>query len=297
MNKIGRFLTILWCCFLIFIAFFEYNSTLNTKRVSEYINTFSLPATSGYNYTHLLNEDEKKVYIEALENLKQGKMLSKTSGLSKKSASRVADSILADHPEFFWLSNKTGVSGVFQYLTFSAYPFWKYTTSPNGYTEIFRAKVDSVVAEIKTYNTDDEKIRFAHDKLVREISYNHKAAAETSKKIISWFPKNEYQYAGTAYGALVNSSAVCAGYAKAFQILLNKSGYDCGYITGKTTGGLHAWNELYLNNTTYCFDVTWDDQGDYHEYPYDLSYKYYAISRSKLAENHTADELYLPATP
>ena len=61
--------------------------------------------------------------------------------------------------------------------------------------------------------------------------------------------------------------------------------------------GAHAWNELYLNNNKYCFDVTWDDLGDYYEYPYDLSHKYFALYPSELAVDHTVDELYQPLVP
>lgn len=293
MDKFKKLLKTLGYCIIISILIFEYNPKFNTKKVKEYMSDFSLPATGGYNYMHLLTDGEKKLYDESLENLKNGKLSTSKSGMSSDSIDRVARSIIADHPELFWLKGyKTDLTS----FSFITYPFWSYTFNPDSYTEPFANKVNSFVDEINTYNTNDEKIRFVHDKLVRDISYNH-IAAEEDERPRNILQKSEYQYAGTAYGALVNSSAVCAGYAKAFQILLNKCGYDCGYVTGMVDAGAHAWNELYLNNNKYCFDVTWDDQGDYYEYPYDLSHKYFALYPSELVVDHTVDELYQPLVP
>jgi hypothetical protein len=60
------------------------------------------------------------------------------------------------------------------------------------------------------------------------------------------------------YGVFVNKKAVCAGYAKALQYLLNACGIECTYVTSST----HAWNLIKLEGDYYHMDVTWGDGSD-----------------------------------
>ena len=60
------------------------------------------------------------------------------------------------------------------------------------------------------------------------------------------------------YGVFVNKKAVCAGYAKALQYLLNRFGIECTYATSQT----HAWNLIKLEGDYYHMDVTWGDGSD-----------------------------------
>lgn len=60
------------------------------------------------------------------------------------------------------------------------------------------------------------------------------------------------------YGVFVNKKAVCAGYAKAMQYLMNALGLECTYVTSET----HAWNLLKLEGDYYHLDVTWGDSSD-----------------------------------
>jgi hypothetical protein len=53
----------------------------------------------------------------------------------------------------------------------------------------------------------------------------------------------------------VDKKAVCAGYAKAMQYLLNRMGIECLYVTSDT----HAWNIVKLEGDYYHMDVTWGD--------------------------------------
>ena len=64
-----------------------------------------------------------------------------------------------------------------------------------------------------------------------------------------------------AYGALVEGKAVCAGYARAFQLLMNELDIPTYYCSG-TTYGKHAWNIIYINNEYYNVDVTFNDSNN-----------------------------------
>ena len=63
-----------------------------------------------------------------------------------------------------------------------------------------------------------------------------------------------------AYGALVNGTAVCEGYALAFQRIMDSMGIPCYVASGTYKGGAHAWNIVQVDGQWYHLDVTIDDQ-------------------------------------
>ena len=100
-----------------------------------------------------------------------------------------------------------------------------------------------------------------HDRLVAGCTYDTDAAADT---------ENSDVMAYTAYGALVEGSAVCEGYARAMQLLLNRAGIATTVINGTSveTKESHMWNLVSLNGNYYYLDPTWNDNQDkgYHTY-------------------------------
>lgn len=106
---------------------------------------------------------------------------------------------------------------------------------------------------------DYEKTQAVHDYLVEHVNYDlvHK--------------KNEYHTVkSTAYGALVNHSATCQGYAAAAYRLLMELGVNCRVITGEGESAngseYHAWNIVGIDGVYYNMDVTWDDVKQNKEY-------------------------------
>lgn len=61
----------------------------------------------------------------------------------------------------------------------------------------------------------------------------------------------------TAYGALVNGSSVCQGYAMAYMYLLNRVGIRNYYVSSDKLN--HAWNIVYIDGKPYHVDVAFDD--------------------------------------
>lgn len=75
--------------------------------------------------------------------------------------------------------------------------------------------------------------------------------------------------------------AVCEGYAKAFQLLLNAVGVENYYIVGLGNGGGHAWNMAQMDDGFfYYFDVTWDDSAKTNAY--------FAAGETSFSKEHTA---------
>ncbi len=97
--------------------------------------------------------------------------------------------------------------------------------------------------------TDIEKAFLLHDRLAMHCEYDYDTLNETPESM----PQTSYN----AYGALVLRDAVCMGYALAYDFLLEQVGIKSLYCSSDTLN--HAWNIIYINDTPYHVDVTWDD--------------------------------------
>lgn len=130
-------------------------------------------------------------------------------------------------------------------------------------------------ADITEGMTDYDKALALHDVICANLAYDDSQSRE-------WIH--------TVYGAFVNKYAVCDGYSKAYQYLLNKSGIDSHIATGAGNGGSHAWNLVKLGDKWYYTDVTWDDQ------PYlDFYYEYFNLTEEQLtAKDHEINKTDYP---
>ena len=130
-------------------------------------------------------------------------------------------------------------------------------------------------ADIIEGMTDYDKALALHDVICANLAYDDSQSRE-------WIH--------TMYGAFVNKYAVCDGYSKAYQYLLNKVGIDSHIATGAGNGGSHAWNLVKLGDKWYYTDVTWDDQ------PYlDFYYEYFNLTEEQLtAKDHEINKTDYP---
>ena len=103
--------------------------------------------------------------------------------------------------------------------------------------------VKQILNGIKNNNnlSDVEKALLIHDRLAVLCEYEYHNA------------DNQFDM----YGALVNGSAVCQGYAEAYDYLLEQVGIE-SYICS-SDALYHAWNIIYIDDEPYHVDVTWDD--------------------------------------
>lgn len=104
-----------------------------------------------------------------------------------------------------------------------------------------------------------------HNAVLTTATYDHVAAdAITAGTTSSDSP--QVAQSQEAYGILVDGTAVCTGYARAFQLLAQASGLQSVVVTGVansgvTTGG-HAWNRVSVDGQWLVVDTTWDDATD-----------------------------------
>lgn len=195
-------------------------------------------------------------------------------------------SVLAKHPEIFWLTGNisyiTSTQGNSSSVEF-AFDFLMPPNQVKSAQESIENAISALLSGVKKTMSDFEKALYLHDSIVSSVEYNH-AAYERS------LLDDNYRHNGqTAYGCLVEGSAVCSGYAKGYQLLLQRVSIPCQYVTGVANGGSHAWNIITLDGDPYYVDITWDDPSPTADGSVRDTHEFFCITTEELLETHTLD--------
>ena len=124
-----------------------------------------------------------------------------------------------------------------------------------------------------TYND----IKMVHDYLVDNIQYDTTISKENIYNV---------------YGALINRTAVCEGYARSFKYLMDELGIPCTLVIGKGTNSQgqtenHAWNYVQIDGSWYAIDCTWDDPVSTTGYVSQNSkYRYFLKGSNEFSKDH-----------
>lgn len=249
------------------------------------------------------NADESLVTVydrikEGIENRKDTIAVSIRTGsnydldVTVEEVDRVVELVKEDYPEFFWLSPS---SYMYTYYTYGDsdtryianieleyfFEAEELAEAQNAFDEEVTEILNELEEKVGASASDYEKELWIHDYLAKTNDY------------ISYSP-----YAHSAYGALVEGEAVCEGYTRAFQLLLNQLDIENHTVTGSDQIGSgaainHIWNMVKLDGKWYQVDVTWDDQGNSAA---DIYHIFFNMSRTTLEKTHTIimDETGLP---
>ena len=247
------FLTIV----LIIFSFYLYNNftrivepnPLIDKSSIHYVN--NIYASNGRIYSDYLDKSEKKIYMEILKNTKKYEnefnlykndySCRDVEELSSKLYT-VFDALLIDHPE---LMNQAGIS-------------WRYKSSDDDYIKvklefafsnrmkeyIGQLRIQKIISDIKiaTNNMSDaEKIKYVYEWIGDNANYDY---------AFMTFSKNQ-----SIYNVFMKGNAVCAGFAKASQVIFQNIGIESYDIDGNTTGP-HMWNVVKVDGKYYYYDST-----------------------------------------
>lgn len=152
-----------------------------------------------------------------------------------------------DNPQFFWLSNQVAYgSDRLIVLTYDEYTSGSVRLA--ALEEIVGTAQSVYRSQITASDSGYHKILKIHNALIADIEYSYDTSIPTAHSIA---------------GAMTSArSAVCEGYAKVMQVMMNCYGITNIYVTGDAGGG-HAWNMVRMNDGKYYWlDATWDDQED-----------------------------------
>ena len=150
-----------------------------------------------------------------------------------------------------------------------------------------KEKVDNILNEIKETRDnivkrlngiDYNKIMHAHDWIINNLQYEQNITNN-----------NVYNL----YGALIEKSAVCEGYAEALKYILDEADIPCVLVSGTATNSegkteRHEWNYVQLYGKWYGIDPTWDDpviKGT--GYVSDsIKHRYFLVGSNEMNKNH-----------
>lgn len=209
--------------------------------------------THAYN---CLDDIEKELYNKIGEYAQMRICVPfKVNGEATERQMRTAlDGYKNDHPEVFWLSSKYSYFHNNGETTF--YIFFNNNMSVDermvAKTE-FDAVVNKIVANAPKNASDYEIELYVNNYIIENCRYDHEAAEAEE-------PQGN---ANDAYGALVDGSAVCEGYARAFQLLCTKLGIDCVMVYGINDNVPHAWNCARISGEWCQVDTTNNDAEEY----------------------------------
>ncbi len=143
-----------------------------------------------------------------------------------------------------------------------------------------------ILSPVSSEWSDYEKAKFVYTSLAMAVEYN---VSENDQDV---------------YGALVERVAVCGGYSRTLQHLLNTLGIPCIQVTGEavdrvggtTSSEAHSWNMALLDGEYYLIDATWGDSAQATlQTPENVNYDFFCVTTEDLKESHFPDDtLTLP---
>lgn len=235
----------------------------------------------------MLSAAEKNIYNEMYSSLLKNRHVFRFRGISNKALFRIFSALFNDNPRFFWLTGSanfewTENAGDILDITCKAAVISGITTEKlNIMNSKLKNTVKDIIIHANQRKTHFEKILYVHDYIVDTTTY-----------------VSDAPMCYNAYGCLVLHQAVCAGYAKAFQLIMEEMGYECGYVSGEdredgTIHSSHAWNYIKIENEYYFVDTTWDDPlVDGGDYTYDNKTRnYFCITGSELSLTHKIKDI------
>ena len=231
-------------------------------------------------YNHMSNADKNvyNLFLDLVEH-RDGKRHTngiivtnqKLNELGSDYFSKIYFAMINDHPEYFYLLDEERILA-HSHITSGDYTLVMYylraeNEADKKKIQIFNAATEAFMKDIDLSRSEEEIELAIHDKLISLVSYDYDLY-EQSKKSES---ENDLGY--TAYGALVcdsagrPNSAVCNGYAMAFEYLCQVAGIPCCTVSGQAShipadsdqDGGHAWNVVCIKGKWYEVDTTWDD--------------------------------------
>lgn len=201
---------------------------------------------------------------------------------------RVMKYIDADHPEIFWLDNYSVYSNVQTGVV--ARVAFKYSLKRAAVVRSQKKIEKSIKPFLESVNlsmSDYEAVKQIYENIITLTDYDSVGLEKSKRK------RNPgVDDLRSIRGVIVDKKAVCAGYARATQYLLNRIGIECVYVVGETEQGPHAWNLLKLEGDYYYMDTTWGDHSNTKKKAKKsgIDYDHFCVTSEELFVTHTPDD-------
>lgn len=219
-------------------------------------------------YYYQLPREEQDLYNRLRNGIETGATEVDARGLSDDQVNRVWMALCFDNPAYFWLQRlSTGrLNDEIQVVVL-----------PEKTEEIAaqQEQVNEAVEAVVEKAGDQDPWQMLKS-FVEQIDLNTEYVEDAS-------------YLSDVRSVFLNGQAVCGGYSRAFQLLCQKAGIPCIYVTGyDSQGENHAWNQVILNEQPYWIDATWIDTTMSSSDDADpLAWQYFCSSDDRFLKDHT----------
>lgn len=239
---------ILMVIVIILMVIGGYDYITGYSLIERYKTHETLKNDKDYMYHYQqLSAKQKETYQRIFYAMKQQVSSVYIENVDVNDVENIYMSILYDHPELFYLDSQ------FSYTLYKhGMDFSPSLTCSTEQIATYNKQIEQTVQNISTSTkgmSQIEQLKYVYDYLAKNVEYKEN---ENDQNMIS---------------ALITHQSVCAGYAKAYQYILNKMGYEVSYIVGNTKDShdqsekntAHAWNMIHINDDYYYVDPTWGD--------------------------------------
>lgn len=247
--------------------------TLRMMLPTRFSNTELVYAQDGVSryYYHTLSEDAQIAYTLILNAVDAHPEEIEIPPLDDTEFSAMFQALSYDNPSLLCMENEShivmrGAKAYFvpQYVTDAA--------TCRRQTDDLLEKAREIVAQADSLPDAYDQELYFHDYICQNTTY---------------LTQEDDGY--TAYNALVEGRAVCEGYSRALQLLLDMVGIPNYLATGvgvDDSGSRegHMWNIVTIGGANYHVDATWDDLDaeDIHHY----AHTYFNVTDDYIGVNH-----------
>jgi len=227
------------------VSYYEIEIEIEYKRTKEQLDSIISVSTQRYLVTQLLN---------IMSEYREEAVIRTTLQITEEDITKHVKEIYYQNPRRIVMLPVVAVEIYPEEGTDRIYEIrFGYTESP----VLFQRYGENLALYIRRNaflavgDTDAEILLSLVNNLIASAGFD----AGTARTISMHGAQN---FAATAYGALVNGSAVGEGFAMAFKALCDELGFDCRIVLGTLDGRVHAWNIVYIDGDYY------DVAGDYY---------------------------------
>ena len=240
-----------------------------------------------------LSQQEKELYDRFYTALAEfeTELTDLPGWVTQQDITKIRSYVLRDHPEIFWFNGTISFS--YEKESGRILNCTMVYCMTREEADIRNRKIEEAISEFLSGVTRDmsdyEAALAVYRNIIDLVDYDSLKLERMGDKVSDDTPDD----LRSIYGVFVERKAVCAGYAKATQYLLNRLGIECVYVSGEGDRGPHAWNLVRLSGEYYYIDVTWDDHSNTKEAvdsSREITYDYFCVTTMDILRDHTPDD-------
>lgn len=196
-------------------------------------------------------------------------------GLSLEDAVVIWKTFKDDNPVYYWMSNVLYYGD--DYVEPAVNVDYALGEKRSKYNALIDESVMQLAAEIIPDASVYDTVLGYHDAIILDINYVYDEYG---------YPQSE-SWAHNIIGVLEKRGAVCEGYSRTFQLLLNYADVESIFVTGWSGTVKHAWNLVRMDDGDwYWFDLTFDENGNYGS---GVTYDYFCATDTEFLADHVCD--------